>query len=286
VLPATAGRRAVVRLLVSLLTVLLAGTLQLGPRRPGDDGPRPLGEEADVRVAAVAAAAVAGVPGGTTAVATARTDAEIVRLALSPDAERPFPTASLVKLFVAADVLHRARTGGTALPAEDSALLAEMVARSDDAAASQLWVRHGGGQMVSDVAARYGLTGTAPPAVPGQWGQTTTTARDVAVFLARLPAVAHPDDAAALLGWMGATTATAADGFDQRFGVGSGPGAAVKQGWMCCVDGRRHLHSAGLRDGEVVVLLSELPGGTGWEAARAGLDAVAAALPAPPVPRG
>ncbi|RBY87617.1 serine hydrolase [Blastococcus sp. TF02A-30] len=282
-LPVTAGRRAVVRLLVSLLTVLLAETLQLGPRRPGDDGLRHPGPEA--AAAQVAAAARAGVPGGTTAVATASTDEGVVRLALSPDGDRPFPTASLVKLFVAEDVLHRARVAGVPVPPEDSALLADMVRRSDDAAASRLWVRHGGGRMVSDVADRYGLTGTAPPAVPGRWGQSTTTARDVAVFLARLPAVAHPDDAASLLGWLRGTTATAADGFDQRYGVLAAPGPAAKQGWMCCVDGRRHLHSAGVREGEVVVLLSELPAGTGWAAARAGLDAVAAALPAPPDPR-
>ena len=37
--------------------------------------------------------------------------------------------------------------------------------------------------MVSDVAARYGLTGTAPPTSRGEWGETTTTARDLARFL-------------------------------------------------------------------------------------------------------
>src|SRR5215218_7686591 len=62
-------------------------------------------------------------------------------------ADRPFPTASMVKLFVAEDVLHRARTGRLALRPDDPLLLQEMIRRSDDPAASTLWVRYGGGQM-------------------------------------------------------------------------------------------------------------------------------------------
>jgi len=199
-------------------------------------------------------------------------------------ADRPFPTASMVKLFVAEDVLHRARTGRLALRPDDPLLLQEMIRRSDDPAASTLWVRYGGGQMVRDVAVRYGLTGTAPPARPGQWGETMTTARDLARFLALLPTVAHPDDAAALLGWMQAATPQAADGFDQQFGVfGTAPPmAAVKQGWMCCIGGNRHLHSLGVVGGRVVVLLSEVPRGVGYDEARAALTAAAAAVPFPP----
>lgn len=201
-------------------------------------------------------------------------------------ADRPFPTASMVKLFVAEDVLHRARTGALALRPDDAGLLQEMIRSSDDPAASALWVRYGGGQMVSDVARRYRLTGTAPPARPGQWGETTTTARDLARFLSLLPTVAHPDDAAAILAWMRAATPLAADGFDQRFGVfGTAPAeSAVKQGWMCCVGGNRHLHSVGVVGKRVVVLLSEVPRDTGYDDARAALTAAAGAIPPPRVP--
>ena len=202
------------------------------------------------------------------------------------DADRPFPTASLVKLFVAEDVLHRARTGQFALTGEDYALLQDMIRRSDDAAASTLWVRDGGGQMVVDVAARYGLTGTTPPASPGQWGSTVTTARDVACFLARLPAIAHPADASALMVWMRTATPMAADGFDQRFGLfGTVPGLpAVKQGWMCCQGGNRHLHSVGVVGARVVVLLSEVARSVGYDEGAAALSAAAAVLPPTPQP--
>jgi hypothetical protein len=195
-------------------------------------------------------------------------------------ADRPFPTASMVKLFMAEDLLHRHRIGTVRLGPDDLALMQEMIRRSSDPAASTLWVRYGGGQMVTDVAARYGLTGTAPPAVPGQWGQTTTTARDLALFLARLPLVAHRFDAAALQVWMRTTTSEAADGFDQRFGLLSTAPAftAVKQGWMCCVGGNRHLHSVGIVGHRVVVLLSEVPRSVGYDAARAALTAATSAL--------
>ncbi|MGY1826065.1 MULTISPECIES: serine hydrolase [unclassified Blastococcus] len=198
-------------------------------------------------------------------------------------AGRPIPGASMVKLYMAADLLHRARTGRLALDREDFALLQAMVRRSDDPAASQLWVRYGGAQMVVDVAERYGLSATSPPAVPGQWGQTLTSARDLARFLSLLPTVAHPADAAAILAWMRLATPIAADGFDQEFGVfGAVPGRpAVKQGWMCCVAGNRHLHSVGVIGRKVVVLLSEVPASVGWDAARAALDAAAAQLPTP-----
>jgi hypothetical protein len=184
---------------------------------------------------------------------------------------------------MAEDVLHRARAGRLVLRPDDPDLLRAMIQSSDDPAASALWVRYGGGQMVVDVARRYRLSGTAPPASPGQWGQATTTARDLSRFLALLPSAAHPDDAAAILGWMRSTTALAADGFDQRFGVFGTPlpGPAVKQGWMCCVGGSRHLHSVGVVGTRVVVLLSELPRGTGYDAARAALTAAASAIPAP-----
>jgi hypothetical protein len=201
-------------------------------------------------------------------------------------AGRPFPSASTVKLFVAEDLLHQARTGRVTLSDDDRGLLLAMIRRSDDDAASALWVRFGGGRMVTDVAARYGLRGTAPPVRPGQWGETTTTARDLAAFLSRLPVVAHPEDAATLLFWMRTATPAAADGFDQRYGLlGPVPGRpAVKQGWMCCLAGVRYLHSVGVVGHRVVVLLSAVPRAVSYEVARAGLDAAAAALPPPPRP--
>ena len=287
----TWGGRTVLSL---TLLALVAGLLFAPGRRAAAGGPPP--------AQLVPAAVAAYPPVGTLAVvlawqqvptsglsiraAEARSARAAAAAAGSANEDRPFPTASMVKLLVAEDVLHRARTGALVLRPDDPDLLREMIASSDDPAASALWVRYGGGQMVTDVARRYRLTGTAPPASPSQWGQATTTARDLARFLALLPSAAHPDDAAAILGWMSAATPVAADGFDQRFGVfgTAPPGSAVKQGWMCCVGGDRHLHSVGVVGKRVVVLLSEVPRTTSYDTARAALTAAAAAIPPPPGP--
>jgi hypothetical protein len=286
------GAVRLVLLPIAVLAVLVAEVALLGERRAAAGG-----RWASEAVPAVVAAYG---PGGTLAVAVARQlelpsgepvrgyEARRARAATwSADngepAATPIPTASMVKLFMAADILHRNRVGLLSLTREDFRLLQDMIRRSDDPAASALWVRFGAGQMVSDVAARYGLPGTTPPSSPGQWGETLTTARDLARFLSLLPVVAHPADAGALLVWMRTATPVAADGFVQRFGLfGTAPPlTAVKQGWMCCVGGSRHLHSVAVIGHRVVVLLSAVPRGVSYEAATAALTAAAAAVPPP-----
>jgi hypothetical protein len=298
-MPAGPLHRPLPRILLplTLLVLLLAEVPSAGVRPARAGGPPP--GQVVPQVAAAYGAAATGFP-GTLAVAISRVEmpasglsargaeARTARLRTAAAGNgtvstRPFPSASMVKLFVAEELLHRARTGVLVLSPDDRDLLGRMIRSSDDPAASLLWVRHGGGGMVTAVARRYGLTGTAPPVVPGRWGQTTTTARDLASFLARVPVIAHPDDAATLLGWMREATPLAADGFDQRFGLfGALPGQPpVKQGWMCCAGGRRHLHSVAVVRTRVVVLLSETGGDVGWEAARGALTAAARAVPTP-----
>jgi hypothetical protein len=278
---------------VALLILVLTDALA-GPRRAAAGGLPP--------TEVVAAVAAAYGSGGTLAVVVSRqltpdadvparaADARTARLMrLSADngevASRPFPSASMVKLYLAEDVLRRARAGSITLTPQDHDLLARMIRSSDDPAASAVWVRFDGPQIVRAVAQRFGLTATSPPARPGQWGETMTSARDLARFLALLPVVAHPADAAQLLAWMRSATPIAADGFDQQFGVfGTIPDAVgVKQGWMCCVGGYRHLHSVGVVGTRVVVLLSEVPSAVGYAQAKAWLSAAGAQVP---VPRG
>ena len=147
---------------------------------------------------------------------------------------------------------------------------------------SALWVEYDGDRLVTDLADELGLGGTAAPEDAGRWGQATTTAADVATVLSSLDQLLDVGETAALLGWMRSATDTAADGFDQTFGLLSGSaddGVAAKQGWMTGTDDGRQLHSAGvLADGTVVVLLGEFPGSTSWADARTALDAVAAVV--------
>ncbi|MFD1814323.1 hypothetical protein [Rhodococcus gannanensis] len=157
-------------------------------------------------------------------------------------------TASVAKIFIADAVFHE-----TTAPSDpDLELIARMLERSDDDAATALWSEHGGSALVDDVVARYGLHATAAP-WDGNWWNTTTTPDDLVDYYAGLLGGAGglTDDAAtAIVSRLRAGTPTAADGYDQWFGI---PDAldfevgdvAFKQGWMCCVSGRWvHLSTA------------------------------------------
>ena len=93
--------------------------------------------------------------------------------------------------------------------------------------------------------------------------------------------VAAPHGAALRAALLEAAPETAADGFDQGFGLldpGRRGNAAAKQGWSCCIGSSVDLHSAGLPDPTgryVVVLLSNQP--RGYDPARGVLDDAAAA---------
>ncbi|GAB3345832.1 class A beta-lactamase-related serine hydrolase [Modestobacter lapidis] len=201
-----------------------------------------------------------------------------------PGADQPVFTASLVKLLVVQQLFAREAAGLLPLSAGDLRLMERAVTSSDDGAMSTLWDRFGGAELMTAAAAQVGLRGTTLPAERGQWGEALTTARDTAVFLSRLPDQLAADDLATLTGWLRSPAAIARDGFDQRWGLLSpavtttGP-VAAKQGWMCCIDGRRQLHSAGvLADGRTVVLLGDFPVTTSWARAKEALDAAAQAV--------
>jgi uncharacterized protein YfiM (DUF2279 family) len=204
-------------------------------------------------------------------------DAQGRTLVQTPEADRPLLTASLVKLLVVQQLL--ARSAREPLDPRLERLMQRAITGSDDQAMNVLWDAYGGERLVRDAVRTFGLTGTAPPEVPGQWGEATTTATDLARFLSALDTA---PGARTLLRWMRAAEPTAADGFDQRFGLfteAAGAGVAVKQGWMCCVDRRRQLHSAGvLADGRVVVVLGDASSAVSWPALRRTVDGAAVAL--------
>ncbi|MHA6779889.1 serine hydrolase [Pseudonocardia saturnea] len=209
----------------------------------------------------------------------------------------PFYTASLSKLVVTVDVLDRRRTEGLVVTDADVALIRRALGPSDDSAMNVLWVRFDGVGSAARVSADLGLAGTTAPVDPSQWGEMSVPAGDFlrlyTYVLDGLPAA----DRDLVVGALAAAPPTAADGFDQAFGLldpvvdGPGaPGAEAKQGWMCCFSGQYYLHSAGVVGPDeryVVVVLTRIPQGPGWAAARAEVTAVASAavraLTGPPV---
>ena len=90
----------------------------------------------------------------------------------------PFPIASVVKLFIADDLLLQESKGQTTLSPADRKSLDVMLRSSDDSAAQNFWDRSGGNAVISRVKARYGLAGTTAP-YNGHWDVTTSTASDL-----------------------------------------------------------------------------------------------------------
>ncbi|WP_319445519.1 MULTISPECIES: hypothetical protein [unclassified Mycobacterium] len=154
--------------------------------------------------------------------------------------------ASVVKLFIADDLLLQVSKGQTELSPDDRDKLDVMLRSSDDSAAEQFWNRSGGSAIISRVVARYGLSSTTPPN-DGRWFNTTSTVTDLVRYYDMMLAGTGglpPEQANVILSNLAASTPTAPDGmvpggvYPQRFGIPEGLYAepvAVKQGWMCCV---------------------------------------------------
>lgn len=154
--------------------------------------------------------------------------------------------ASVVKLFIADDLLLQEARGQTVLSPEDRENLDVMLRSSDDSAAEVFWYRSGGSAIVDRVTARYGLGSTRPPS-DGRWWNTISTAADLVRYYdmmmngsGGLPA----EQANVILSNLAQSTPDAIDGtqpggtYPQRFGIPEGlyrEPVAIKQGWMCCI---------------------------------------------------
>ena len=154
--------------------------------------------------------------------------------------------ASVVKLFIADDLLLQVSKGQTQLSPDDRAAFDRMLRSSDDSAAENFWNRSGGSAIINRVVARYGLTSTHAP-TNGRWFNTISTVTDLVHYYDMMLAGSGglpPEQANLILSNLAASTPTAPDGmvpggvYPQRFGIPEGLYAepvAVKQGWMCCV---------------------------------------------------
>jgi len=159
----------------------------------------------------------------------------------------PFPLASVVKLFIADDLLLQESKGETKLTAADRKSLDIMLRSSDDGAAQTFWNRSGQNAIIARVVARYGLTGTTAP-YNGHWDVTLSTASDLVRYYDMLldgTGGLPPEQANVIIRNLAQSTPTGIDGYPQRFGIPEGLYAepvAVKQGWFCCWNGANQLH--------------------------------------------
>ncbi|MGY1807339.1 serine hydrolase [Blastococcus sp. SYSU D00669] len=232
----------------AVLAVLLSGLMAAGLGL----AVRPAAVATDMAAAVAQATAYAGSRGVTVGISVYDRDTGQVYENGQP-AHTRMRSASVPKILVATSLLERSRRGEITLAQADRDLMWLMVARSDDAAMSNLYSRFGGQAMVLAVAAEYGLTEIGTPPTPSYWGMWQITANDITKFyravVTGIGSHLHPADRDQLIAMMRAATHTGTDGFDQYFGI---PYAlpyqywGIKQGWMCCQEGMRWLHTTGI----------------------------------------
>lgn len=206
--------------------------------------------------------------GGASDVGVAVMDLESGQV-LSDQGDQPFYSASLSKLILAADALQQP------ISDNDRALIDRALSASDDSAMDVLWTRFDGMDAIGRVAAAAGLTGTHAPEDPSQWGEVVITANDMVKLYHYILGSPVRDPIVAALS---SAPATAADGFDQAFGLLGVTGVYAKQGWMYYLPSDVYLHSAGVLDSRyAVAVLTTSPTGS-WTTARQSINAVASAL--------
>ncbi|MEJ2887067.1 serine hydrolase [Actinomycetospora aeridis] len=209
-------------------------------------------------------------------VGVAAIDLATGELAPGSGGEERFDTASLAKLFVVVDMLHRQRDGEMTLTPRDLRLVHAALTVSSDPAMNALWTQYDGPGAITRVAQELDLEDTSTPDDSSQWGEVQTSARDMVKLLRHIQVDLPQPDRDLMLGAMGQAPRTAGDGFDQGYGFLDGA-TPVKQGWMCCIGSRAEVHSVGIVDGRymVAVMSSQPPG---YDQARRTVDAAAGAV--------
>ncbi|MCP2248972.1 serine hydrolase [Lentzea aerocolonigenes] len=219
----------------------------------------------DVSAADISDIAAAG---GNSDVGVAVMDLETGQV-VSQQGDQPFYSASLSKLILAVDALQQPVSD------DDLDLIHRALSVSDDDAMDVLWTRFDGMDAIGRVAAEAGLTGTHAPDDPSQWGEVVITANDMVRLYQYILGSPERDTIVAALS---SAPDTAADGFDQAFGLLGVSGFYAKQGWMYYLPSDVYLHSAGVLDDRyAVAVLTTNPSGS-WTTARQSINAVTKAL--------
>ncbi|WP_219414879.1 serine hydrolase [Pseudonocardia nigra] len=260
-----------------------------GPRLLEAPGPAvpPAPPEPLTGLAAAAVQAAESAAAPATELAVAVHDRATGETAVGSRGTEPYYTASLSKVVVIVDMLDRRHLEGLAVSDADLDLVRRALGPSDDSAMNMLWTRFDGAGAAGRLSSRLGLEGTSAPRDPSQWGEMSVPAADTVRIWQHILDEMPDTDRELLISAMAAAPTVAGDGFDQAYGLlapavagPEGPGAVAKQGWMCCFSGQYYLHSTGAVGAEqrfVVALLTRVPRGPGWEAARQELNAIATA---------
>ncbi|MFI1382040.1 serine hydrolase [Embleya sp. NPDC020886] len=110
------------------------------------------------------------------------------------NADRPYVTASIVKVDILATLLLQAQQANRTLTDTERSIAAAMIETSDNDAADTLWSAIGGAAGLRTANTTLGLTDTEPTGL--SWGLTRTTAGDQVRLLDAITAADSPLDAA------------------------------------------------------------------------------------------
>ncbi|ONI92497.1 hypothetical protein ALI22I_03615 [Saccharothrix sp. ALI-22-I] len=190
------------------------------------------------------------------------------------NADTPFRTASLSKLLVAVDML----TSGEVLE-EDLKRLSRALSLSDDNAMNALWTLHDGMGAIGRVATQAGLAATQAPTDASQWGDVEMSANDVAKLYSYILTKLPDDSRTFIVNALSAAADTAADGFDQAYGLlAPGIDGYAKQGWMWYLPADFYLHTAGVVGGRYAIAVLSIQTGVGEQTAKNRLTALTTTL--------
>ena len=213
--------------------------------RPGGCGGFTQAEDTPAERLAEAVRYAAG-RAGTTGIAVL--DTTTGRMLGNGDSGVALRTASIVKVVIAMRLFALAQEQHRGLRPDEQSDLSAMIRASENDAATRLWNALGGPAVIDWVRQVVGVRNTGPPPDPGDWGDSTTSAHDMATILSALVharglTAAHRD---ALLAEMRQVVPA------QRWGVGDAvhhSTPAVKNGWFPDIDEQMwRVHCTGVVD--------------------------------------
>jgi hypothetical protein len=193
-----------------------------------------------------------------------------------------FYSASVIKLFVVVDLLHKQELGEIKLDSNDQYDIKRALELSDDNAMDALWEDFDGPALVTEMIKLAGLRDTVLDTKDsGEWGETKISARDVlAVWQYALTKLSTADTNLVVSDTHSAGN-LGADGFNQAFGLLEPPRAATvkaKQGWMIA-GSEMILNTTGALGSDnqyLVAILTKQSAGIGYPQGRANVNKASA----------
>lgn len=189
-----------------------------------------------------------------------------------------FYSASVIKLFVVVDLLHKQEMGEIKLDSNDQYDIKRALELSDDKAMDALWEDFDGPALVTEMIKLAGLHDTVLDAKDsGEWGETKISARDVLAVWQYALTKLSGTDASLVINDTHSAANNGADGFDQAFGLLEPPRPATvkaKQGWM--IAGSEMILNTtgalGSNNQYLVAILTKQSAGIGYPQGRANVN--------------